>query len=230
MGVIDLVGNKLGLMDDAIITSIDSRGMRIYGESIERSYKVQFNPSELTMDASIHVEPMADAERASTLGSEAVTPLRVDNPQIFLTVRLIFDEMVPEGVFMSNDVPISVAGATKGLANKAKDSLSGRQGDRSVQPVVEGFIGAIRNSDTRLLRFNWGEFRFTGFLQHIHAEYVMFSPKGDPVRAYVTLRLKNDLDSDTEMWWEEILALEEGMGLGFDKVKSAAGGVLNINW
>jgi hypothetical protein len=223
----NLVSGALGLTDDAIVTSIDRRDARGGGESVERNYKVQFNPGELTIDASVRVEPMADAERAATVGSEATTPLKVDNPNIFLTVRLVFDEMDPADAFVMDKVTLSTSRITKAVANQAVR----RGAARSVQPVVEGFIGAIRNSDTRLLRFNWGEFRFTGFLQHLHAEYVMFSPSGHPIRAYVTLRLKNDFDSDMALWLEEVDTLKENqVPTGLEQAKSAAGNLLNLGW
>jgi hypothetical protein len=232
MDIAKMASNKLGMMDDAIITSIDRRPDQASGGAVERSYKVQFNPNELTIDASVPVEPLASSEQNSTVGSETVIPLQTDNPTIFLTVRLIFDEMVSEGVFLSNDTIVSAPGLTKKAANTAKDKLSGRKGTRSVQPIVEGFIGAIRNSYTRMLRFNWGEFRFTGFLENIHADYVMFSPEGDPVRAYVTLRIQNDFQSEAHIWYEEMDRIWENDTdrSPTGRLKSAASNVLNMNW
>jgi hypothetical protein len=179
------------------------------------------------MDASIPIEPMADAERAETVGSASTTPLQVGNPQIFLTLRLVFDEMDPADAFIADKVMPSAGKIAKGVVNTATQ----RGAARSVQPVVEGFIGAIRNSDTRLLRFNWGEFRFTGFLQHIHSEYVMFSPSGAPIRAFVTLRLKNDLDSDADIWFKAMADLLDKPKLtALDQAKSTAGNLLNLGW
>jgi hypothetical protein len=81
------------------------------------------------------------------------------------------------------------------------------------------------------MRFDWGEFRFTGFMQHIHADYVMFSPSGNPIRAYVTIRLKNDFDSDIGMW-KGALSQFEGLQAfeGSSGAVSAAKNLLNISW
>jgi hypothetical protein len=61
---------------------------------------------------------------------------------------------------------------------------------------VEGFIAALRNPTTRFVTFAWGEFSFKGVLNYVGAEYVMFSKKGNPVRALINMRINYDPSED----------------------------------
>jgi hypothetical protein len=230
MSVQNFVSKELGAVSTAFVISIDRRAAHEEGEAMERYYTVQFNPSELTIDASAQITPAIGSGTPASSGTDAVTPLRVGNPNIFLTVKLIFDEVTPSDAFMADAGMASAAGIAKGIAGQVRTKMLGGSGP-SVQPVVEGFIGAIRNGNTRLLRFRWGGFCFTGVLRHINAEYVMFSPQGNPIRAYVTLRLINDLNSDRDRWREEINVMQYELGpSALEKVKSGADALLNIGW
>jgi hypothetical protein len=227
MNLKEFAGNKLGLVEDAIITTIDRR--KAPNPPASHTYKVQFNPGELTMDATVSITPVADAGKGPP---PVVAPLQTETPRLILTLRLIFDEVNVADAFASGKIPTSASGIAKGVGLAAKKAtVGGTDQDWTVQPIVEGFIGAIRNSFTRLICFEWGEFKFSGNLEHVNADYVMFSPAGNPLRAFVTLRLANDLDVDFKEWDSYIDMLIPEISLSnFNEKKSAVSNVLNISW
>jgi hypothetical protein len=238
MNLTEFAENKLGLVDSAVITAIDRRGA---GEDFERhDYKVQFNPSELTIDASLPVTLSGNMQKDAQGSSDPnrSIPIVTGSPKMMFTTRLIFDEVNVPDAFASGKIPSSAAGIAKGIGTAAKKAtLGGTVADWTVQPIVEGFIGALRNANTRFVRFNWGEFEFTGILEHVNAEYVMFSPSGNPIRAFVTLRLAGDLDQDLEKWIKyigyigyNILNHNENPIEAFNARQNSVGNVLNISW
>ncbi|MDR1029176.1 MAG: hypothetical protein LBL63_07130 [Clostridiales Family XIII bacterium] len=235
MDLKEFAKSKLGILEDAVITVIDRReDQRVLGKAPERSYKVQFNPSELVLDASNPLDVFSGAESADATGAQEGAALQTRTPEAFLTLNLIFDEVNIADAFSSGMLTSSVTELVKGAATFAKKAkVGGTSRDWSVQPIVEGFIGAIRNEFTRLLRLDWGEFRFTGFLEHLHAEYTMFSPSGNPIRARVSMRLKNDMDSDLIMWSDYLFPSDKDMtaiALGGTGKTGIVGKALNIGW
>jgi hypothetical protein len=167
-----------------------------------REYTIQFNPSELSIDASREIKDVTDTQAGPgapiTEGTQTTSKNSYDPPTITLSTRLVFDEVNLSDAFAQENItsPAS-ASAVKSVVSNVM-AASGKEW--TVQPIVEGFIGALRNDKTRLIRFEWAEFCFTGWLSHLSCEYVMFSPSGKPIRAFVNLRLKCDLDSDRTGW------------------------------
>ncbi|MDR1952987.1 MAG: hypothetical protein LBQ21_00675 [Clostridiales Family XIII bacterium] len=236
MSLKEFAENKLGLVDSAIITAIDRRDDT---DQKKHSYKVQFNPSELTIDASLPVKLSATAQAQAAEHPELnmSIPIDVGTPRIVFTTRLVFDEVNTADAFASGKVAAaaSVSGAARGIGVAAKKAglTGGADSDWSVQPIVEGFIGALRNVNTRSINFAWGEFSLTGILEHVNAEYVMFSPSGNPIRAFVTLRLVDDWAVDTPAW---ISGMQASLNTNPDTLaklnakKSAVSNVLNVSW
>jgi hypothetical protein len=167
------------------------------------TYTIQFNPSEMSIDAQRMIKSVVDAQSGKnapdTVATSATNSNVTNPPTIMLTTRLVFDEVnLSDAFFQENVTSPASASFAKAVASQVSAQVSGQEW--TVQPIVEGFIGALRNDKTRLIRFEWAEFYFTGFLHYIGAEYVMFSRSGNPIRAFVNLRLKCDLRTDMNGW------------------------------
>lgn len=61
--------------------------------------------------------------------------------------------------------------------------------DDSVQQEVEGFLATARDPAARFVNFQWKEVQFQGILTSVSAQYQMFSPLGNPMRASVELSI-----------------------------------------
>jgi hypothetical protein len=192
--------------------------------SNDKRFKVQFNPRELTLNAQREINRKADAEAK---GAEGADTSSQETPTITLNMELIFDEVNLYDSFMSEKANTGLATMATNLASMNAIGKKGKVW--SVKPYVEGFIGALRNSYTRSVGFQWGKFSFNGQLRFVRATYTMFSTSGRPVRAKVSLRLASKLQGKTMGDWEK--ALQEAFGgdeSDFSGVGSALGNVLNM--
>lgn len=79
-----------------------------------------------------------------------------------------------------------------------------------VRQQVEGFLAALQNKHTRRVSFIWGKLCYSGYLNRIQASYVMFNAKGDPIRANVSLSIRQagaDSDAGTnkseDVYWKK---------------------------
>jgi len=82
----------------------------------------------------------------------------------------------------------------------------GQKKKKTVQRQVEGFIGALRNENTRLISFNWGDICYSGVLRRVGAEYTMFNVTGEPVRAKVGLTI---MCADVKEWPNSVAVWQE---------------------
>lgn len=165
-------------------------GAQPYPGSQDRILRVQFNPTQLTLDASAIPQYIPDAQtgRSRTIISEDVRKLH-------LTTVLYFDDMDPYDAFMWDRF---TSGFTaKGAANAVKAGMTaaGKGKTHSVQWQVEALVAALRNPFTRTITFRWADFVFVGQLNTVKANYTMFSPSGRPIRAEVLLRIHHEMDA-----------------------------------
>jgi hypothetical protein len=116
-----------------------------------------------------------------------------------LSATLWFDKMSNENSFMLEKelLPTSVSGL------KDKASMLAEAKEESVQLEVEGFIAALRNPYTRFVTLHWADFSFTGSISSIVATYTMFSMSGLPVRAKVSIRLRQEIGSKSVEAWQD---------------------------
>lgn len=73
--------------------------------------------------------------------------------------------------------------SVKLIFDEAEPSITG------VTRQVEGFLAAVRSPASRNIYFGWNKFGFSGSLEHVSAQYTMFSSQGIPLRAEVTLSI-----------------------------------------
>jgi len=168
--------------------------------SAKKTFKVQFNPSELQLYASVPTLSKQNLQRSKgirqSLSNAAI------KPSVDLTVPLIFDDVNIFDAFMWDKFNGVLRGNPTAIAKSAVSLAMKATGTKwTVQTEVEGLVAALRNPYTRNITFRWANFSFTGQLHTINAQYTMFSPSGRPVRAKVNMRLHQELDPDKLQDW-----------------------------
>lgn len=183
-----------------------------YNETVHtfsHALKVHFNPS------SLHFSTNAGTYQHNVMSPEGTEQSNqtINPPETELSVELVFDNVDIRDAFMFEGVKNpSVMGEIK---DKVR-SLGGGSG-YSLQDEIEGIIGLVTSARTRRVEFDWGELMFAGEVNSINASYTMFNPKGEPIRAKVSLTiteqapidkkgkpLKNDLDTRWEKSFDKI--------------------------
>lgn len=193
----------------------------VYAGSKERILQVQFNPSQLTVNAS--AVPQGEMDAISGQGRT----MAVEDAKLRLAVTLYFDNMQTYDAFMWDKF---TAGLTQGVANatKAIKALKGKT--YSVQGQVESLIAALRNPSTRTVSFRWNQFVFTGHLNTIQARYTMFSTSGRPVRAEVRLYIQHEMDPGALQNWYKSYETAFGGDTGnLVKIEQNWSNLLNLN-
>ena len=143
-----------------------------------RCYTVQFNPAELSFEASL-----AEEETAKTEYNEKV------NFQIS-------KERIPEPILARKPAAMDITMAVNLILDKSLDSAA------SVQRATEGFVAAAKKTDLKEVVFQWDRLNFTGKLQQVSAEYTMFHESGAPARATVRMILRNQGNRELGAFYE----------------------------
>ena len=196
-----------------------------------RIFTVQFNPSELQFSGygggfaqKVNFVRDKAADEDVTFGNM--------QSRITMTVKLIFDQVDPQDAFMSDKFTMSYTSVTKGAVKGVKKLLGKKT--NSIQTQVEGFIGALRNENTREITFAWGKMCYTGILNRISSQYTMFSVTGEPIRAVVTMTMvcaDENIEGNTMGNWDDQYKKAFGGGESFSLVNSAqkVGNLFNFN-
>ena len=228
-----------GLMADELNSVSGAEVTDRYLEEVvgngRRYFTVQFNPSSLQLSG--HAGGLV--QKLDFGGEDKDNDGQSDPHQsanytrgittIILSVSLLFDNCYNQREFLDDKLTLNVTNVGKGVAEAVK---SGYGGERvSVQKQVEGFMSALRNRYTRLMTFNWGELTYSGVLRSIGANYTMFSPDGEPVRATVDLSM---MCADDKQWpnslavWQERYIKAFKKSESFSKASQNWGNVLNF--
>ena len=107
--------------------------------------------------------------------------------RLMMNVTLIFDQVYIRDAFMADKFATSPVGAAIGVASLAKEAATGEE--YSVQPIIEGFIGMLRQERTRFITFCWGSMQYEGVVNSLNTRYTMFSLTGQPIRGEVELSM-----------------------------------------
>ena len=208
----------------ATVAALETGTPPTYPGSQDRALRVQFNPSELTLNASA----VPQSQQDGTTGRSRT--MAVEDAKLALTVMLYFDDMDTYDAFMWDKF---TAGMTaQGAANLAKMGmeLGGGQKVHSIQGQVEALVAALRNPYTRLISFRWADFTFIGQLNTVRANYTMFSTSGRPIRAQVLLRLQHEMDPNMLSGWYS--SFEKAFGgdtSNLVKTEQNMGNLLNLS-
>lgn len=156
---------------------------------VKKSFRVQFNPSSLSLSARGGGTQPKMTPATGSDGKEILAyTCMVIPPQIDMSVKLIFDQVNNSNSFINEKFILKQTSLAAQGINYAREK------EFTVQPYVEGFMAAVRNPNTRELSFLWGDFEFYGKLGSVNAAYTMFSISGQPVRAEVSLSLSAKQD------------------------------------
>ncbi|MCL1806965.1 MAG: hypothetical protein FWG31_04610 [Oscillospiraceae bacterium] len=236
-----VVGNLLGNIESAYVTVHDFRAAGTMPDlsvaniahaldgkpplpdlkgAVKKNFRVQFNPSEIQLNTATEQYSKMDAQNKA-LVDKNVIPSAAE-----LTTALYFDHMVVADSFMMDKPMLGLS--VSSVTNIAMSVLGGVK-DHSVQKEVEGFIAAIQNPLTRTVTFHWTDFTFTGSLSSVDAQYTMFSNLGRPVRAKVTIRIRQQMSKSTLDCWEaDFEKAFKGTATNLVRTEQKFGNLLNI--
>lgn len=154
-------------------------------------FAVQFNPAELSVSA--EGEDVSEDYVADAAGSGNTISRRQLSSRARVSFRLIFDDTDNEDAFLSESAilhPETMNRNAGNYRNSPDQILSVRENrkkkkEHTVRKQVEGLLAALRNEYTRRISFIWGKLCYSGYLNTIQADYTMFNPEGNPIRAEV---------------------------------------------
>lgn len=197
-------------------------------------FTVQFNPSTLQLSGHSGglVQRLSyDKEDRNHDGKEDQSASYAPGTTtIIMSVSLLFDSCDNQDAFLDDKLTLNVTSAGKGLAKAGMSALGAKK--VSIQTEVEGFIAALRNPNTRVVTFNWGNICYTGVLRSVGANYTMFNPNGEPVRATVDMSL---VCADDDQWPNSLAIWQLRYGNAFKngsesfvKTEQKVGSLLNL--
>ena len=104
-----------------------------YPNSQDKIFKVQFNPSELTLNATSY-----PVNKVNTANGQSRT-MTVEDPSLFLWVNLYFDDMQTTDAFMGEKFNTLVS--AQGVANVANSVMSAMGKNKHTVPAGERYDG-----------------------------------------------------------------------------------------
>lgn len=177
---------------------IVSKAMLVFQNTKKpQTFTFQFNPSTLRLYAQ-----GGDWKRAvGRVEPKEAHQVEFRDARIGVTLsfKAYFDAMVRTEAFLGDKYALYAWTN----AGKAIATAVGKSGENTVRPIVEGLLGAVRNSNYRVVMFQWGQMRHIGNLDKVGCKYTMFSPKGEPVRAEVDFEITGGgvgNDGMTDIW------------------------------
>lgn len=173
-------------LEDTMSALAEGAAFPTFVGSEDKFYHVQFNPSQMTLNASNLAKNVKDVTTSQSRSIAA------GDPRLYLTTTLFFDEMRIYDAFSWEK--FTAGASAQSAANLANFVKEGRGKVWTVQDKVEGLVAAMRNPYTRNVSFRWADFTFVGQLNTVQTSYTMFSPSGRPIRAQVQLRLQHEMD------------------------------------
>lgn len=220
-----LLNDVIGSTSSAFIIIHDQRQ-----NGGQRRFPVQFNPSEIQLYASCTPDSKSDTAPKDKNKSVAVVDTPT-HPVFEMTVTLLFDAVFAADSFMMEKYANTLTSPVSAENIKTVVALAQNK-VYTVQPQVEGLLAALRDPLTRSAAFYWGDFIFEGNIRQIMAKYTMFSVSGRPVRAEVTLRLRQDNAAQLVSWKEDFkraFALK-GSDTSLVRPGQKGGNLINFNF
>ena len=186
-----------------------------------KTFTFQFNPSTLH----IHVEGGSWLRAVGRVKPEQAQQVeyREVNPNIRLSFKVYFDAMEKAEAFIADQYALySWTNAAKAIYKSHKNT---------VRPIVEGFLGAIRNNNYRIVMFQWGKMRHIGYMDKVNCKYTMFSPKGEPIRAEMDFEIVacgSGEDGVVELWKKRYDEILKGGAVKTTNASNIATNLLNM--
>ena len=201
--------SNLGVLHDAVKAlagfsdeeTIDDEKLKSIASNNWKRYQVKFNPT--TLQLSGHSGGSIQKSDYDNNGKGGNTLGRGDTT-VTMSVQLLFDACDPQDAFMADKSNTSVTSMATGIGKAVLTGFNKKK--ISVQSDVEGFIGAIRNPNTRIITFHWGKISYSGVLRSVRTVYTMFNITGDPIRATMDLSITcvdSELSDASLSVWQE---------------------------
>lgn len=194
-GLLSAAKSTIAGVGQAASQALSGGSQATYDRSTNHMLTVQFNPAQLTLNAS--APPAPEQIKQSATGNRYVMK-NMAPAKLYMTVTLFFDDMNVYDSFMWEKIT--------GLVNintLVSREMAIEESVHSVKDQVEALVAILRDKDTRCITFRWADFSFTGVLHAVQAQYTMFSTSGRPIRAAVLLRLLHEIDQKFLNDWEK---------------------------
>ncbi len=136
-----------------------------YGVDGGESFEVQYNPKELKFDKPVSWKEHDDQGQAGALEFQKVTPATIQ-------IELIFDTT-------KDGADVRDAWVEKLLSLTNPEATPG-----------DGESAELGKKRPPIVWFFWGSFDFYGVIESVNATYIMYASNGNPVRAKVTVKMK----------------------------------------
>ncbi len=211
--------------DYAALANIKNTILKDQAIDYNREFTVQFNPSSMQL-TSYHYTS-TDITKADGSQADQSIGRTSPYPDMVFSVNLLFERVVAEEAFVQDTMFKSISTLGKTAVKAGFDAITG--GFETVQNMVEGFVGVIRNQRTRRICFSWNNMSYEGVLNNVRSKYTMFDLYGRPIRGevYLSIRLSDMQVSETNMgYWQD--AYDNAFGFDpnaegmYGKLKNAA--------
>ena len=173
--------------------------------------EVEFNPSTLrytAMNGSFQQQQSVTGD----IGSH-IAQYNVD-----AQTNMNFEIYVDSAICLSATTGLSVSTITSGIANL----IRGRD-FYNIAPLVDGICSLCNDVETQYIIFAWGKTIFWGVLEEVGAEYVMFDVDGKPIRAKLTMNIRQSskinkdeneegIASESNKYWDDVYKKFFGKG------------------
>ena len=197
-----LMARKMGLQND-VVSSVEQEQLVL--DTVAKSYwlDVEFNPSTMrytAMNGSFQQQQSVTGD----IGSH-IAQYNID-----AQTNMNFDMYIDSAICLSATTGLSLSTAVSAAANlyKGRDYYN-------IAPIVDGICSLCNDVETQYVIFAWGKMIFYGVLEEVTAEYVMFDVDGKPLRAKVSMNIRQsaklgkdeneeDIFSKSNHYWEDV--------------------------
>lgn len=194
----------------------------LYGDGAEKTLTFQFNPATLRISGygggltTIASYNRDDGDASN--GDESRIKYGPMPANISVDFKVIFDAETNTDAFMMDRYNVNATNLAKqGIGLATGDSWLGE--NNYIRQIVEGFLATLRNARYRKVTFAWNHLQYSGDLNSVQCHYTMFNPKGEPIRAEVSLRIsatgQKDGNGYTRIWkerYEELIKAVDEKG------------------
>ena len=218
-------------------TGMNQSNLSLASQMLGSNYHIfefQYNPEVLRFNSRAGIQ--RSRQGAPEGGLNNITNVKV-SPEVSLHFSMFFTDINTKDAFAEDKLIVTSATA---IINSVAAVVS----TYSVADKVEGLVSVVTQYSTRQAIFALGPIVFTGEIESVNAEYMMFSPSGHPIMARVDLSIKessiikdaegNEQPINPNSYWDDAYRKyfgkhDEDLELNTRGIDSSAGSLLNFN-